>query len=316
MNRLFIPLFAFSFFPNLLSAQSDTVPPVIECVSQASITTSTNTFCQATVRAVDLITAIFDDNAVVESGIRKICTGTGFPENSDSLNFFAGETGLRTVEVWARDMAGNTSSCKSKVIITDNGFCDPAAFMNFRTPGNAGIDSVTTRLAGQHCLYVPIDIEVPGTNNWWSTTPGMWMRYGNEYQPGYDLTVTPAKNINPLNGVSTNDLLLIARHLLGIQPFDSPWKYIAADANQDGKVSTYDIVILRKLILGITTELPNGKSWRFIPKDYVFPDPSNPFQPAFPERIEILNTDYPVTNLYGFTGIKIGDVDFSADPNQ
>ena len=133
---------------------------------------------------------------------------------------------------------------------------------------------------------------------------------------GYNSTITPSKNINPLNGVTTYDLVLIQKHILGIELLDSPWKIIAADANQDGKVTTFDIITLRKLILGITTELPNGKSWRFAPKDYVFPNPLNPFQPPFPERIEVPNTADPAPSHFQFTGVKIGDVDFSADPNQ
>lgn len=133
---------------------------------------------------------------------------------------------------------------------------------------------------------------------------------------GYNSTITPSKNTNPLNGVSTYDLVLIQKHILGIEPLDSPWKIIAADANQDGKVTTFDIITLRKLILGITTELPNGKSWRFAPKDYVFPNPLNPFQPPFPERIEVPNTADPAPHHFQFTGVKIGDVNYSADPNQ
>jgi hypothetical protein len=38
---------------------------------------------------------------------------------------------------------------------------------------------------------------------------------------------------------------------------------IAADVNNDGKVSASDLTELRKLILGIYNELPNNSSWRF-----------------------------------------------------
>ncbi len=136
---------------------------------------------------------------------------------------------------------------------------------------------------------------------------------------GYTVRFLPSKNTDPLNGVTTHDLLLISRHILGLQLLDSPYKILAADANQDGKVSVLDIVTLRKLILGITDELPNGKSWRFIPYDYVFPEPTDPFQEFVPEYVEIPAT-MDIT-LWGldpvlFKGIKIGDVDFSANPQQ
>jgi len=39
---------------------------------------------------------------------------------------------------------------------------------------------------------------------------------------------------NPLNGVSTYDYILGAKHILGITPFDSARKYIAMDINKSG----------------------------------------------------------------------------------
>lgn len=314
MNKITIPLFVFLFFSKSLFAQVDTVPPSLTCLNQFFVTI--NGECLVTIWATDLISTISDDGLIVETGVRKICTGSGFPENKQFLVFDAGEIGIRGIEVWARDGAGNTSSCQTSLAIGDNGFCDPGSFLSYITPENEGIDSVTTKIKGSHCLDDSIDLQIPNNFGWWSFTPGYWMQYGSVTQPGYNLTVTPSKNINPLNGVSTYDLVLITKHILGIQPFDSPWKIIAADANQDGKVSTFDIVTLRKLILGITNELPNGKSWRFVPQDYTFPDPANPFQPNFPERIEVPNTADPAPNSFAFKGVKIGDVDFSADPNQ
>ena len=122
--------------------------------------------------------------------------------------------------------------------------------------------------------------------------------------------ITPAKSDNPLNGVSTFDLVLISRHILGIQPLTSPYKIIAADANKSNSVSTFDIVELRKLILGIYTKLPNNQSWRFVKNSYVFPNLQNPFQAVFPETITI--QEVPATPSTVFIAIKVGDVNGSA----
>ncbi len=121
--------------------------------------------------------------------------------------------------------------------------------------------------------------------------------------------ITPTKNDNPLNGVTTFDLVLISKNILGIEPFDSPYKIIAADANKSGSVTTFDIVELRKLILGIYDTLPNNVSWRFVPKTFMFPNMSNPFQTAFPEK-DTVNV-LPDT-LVNFIGIKVGDVNYTA----
>ena len=49
-----------------------------------------------------------------------------------------------------------------------------------------------------------------------------------------DYLVTPFKDDNFLNGVTTYDLVLISKHNLGIEPLDSPYKMVAADANKSG----------------------------------------------------------------------------------
>ncbi|RMD75866.1 MAG: hypothetical protein D6818_01100, partial [Bacteroidetes bacterium] len=91
-------------------------------------------------------------------------------------------------------------------------------------------------------------------------------------------TIRVQKNVNPLNGVTTYDLVLIAKHILHVVPFDNPWAYIAADANGSGTVTTADMVAIRKLILHFTPEFPNGvPSWRFFPANIVFLDPDNPW---------------------------------------
>jgi hypothetical protein len=89
---------------------------------------------------------------------------------------------------------------------------------------------------------------------------------------------------------------------------------IAADANKSNSITTFDIVEFRKLIQGLYQALPNNKSWRFIPKSYVFPNPLFPFAPQFPENIPLGNI--PPTGFDGdFVGLKIGDVNYSATIN-
>ncbi len=128
--------------------------------------------------------------------------------------------------------------------------------------------------------------------------------------PG-EQTVTPTKNINPLNGVTTYDLVFISKHILGIQPLGNPYKIVAGDANKSRSLTALDIVELRKLILGIYQTLPNNNtSWRFIDKDFVFPDPLNPFQTVFPEA---KNFTPSTSNELKFYGVKVGDV--SGDAN-
>jgi hypothetical protein len=108
--------------------------------------------------------------------------------------------------------------------------------------------------------------------------------------------------------------VLISKHILGSEPLNSPYKMIAADANKSGSITTFDIVELRKLILGIYTELPANTSWRFVDKAFAFPNANNPFQSAFPEVISV--ADAMLNQMdEDFVGVKVGDVNGSAVAN-
>jgi len=128
--------------------------------------------------------------------------------------------------------------------------------------------------------------------------------YSEFHMGGFNYTVTAAKGGDYLNGVSTLDLVLIQRHILGLQALDSNYKLIAADANNDGKVTASDLTDLRKLILGITSSLPNNSSWRFpVAGTLVLTSPVV----QFTEAINITNLSSEMTNQ-NFVAVKIGDV--------
>ena len=89
---------------------------------------------------------------------------------------------------------------------------------------------------------------------------------------------------------------------------------IAADANRSGTVTTYDLVELRKLILGIYKDLPQNTSWRFVSKKYAFPDTPKSLEQAFPESLLVPNSSENMLDA-DFIAVKIGDLDFSANAN-
>ena len=73
------------------------------------------------------------------------------------------------------------------------------------------------------------------------------------------------------------------------------------------------MIHLRRLILNITTELPNNTSWRFVEADYQFPNPSNPWADDFPE---IFNANDLIGDISAnFIAVKIGDVNGSVSAN-
>lgn len=123
----------------------------------------------------------------------------------------------------------------------------------------------------------------------------------------YSLALSSADN-EPLNGVTTFDGVLIARHILGIQSLSTPYQIIASDVNGSNTATTFDIVLIRRLVLGITQSL-DIPHWRFVRADLAFPDLSQVFpvlqadNPGF-----ILAADF----TRNYVAIKTGDVNGSA----
>ncbi|WP_420571445.1 hypothetical protein [Kordia sp.] len=123
-----------------------------------------------------------------------------------------------------------------------------------------------------------------------------------------------------VNGVSTLDIVLIQRHILGLQPFTELWQYVAADANGDGSVTVADLNVIRQLVLGVTSNLPPMATGFYNQPVIYFPQGDydtvnanlasnlpfiNTFYPVFTCQTTIANTD---TDRYA---IKRGDLNGS-----
>lgn len=130
-------------------------------------------------------------------------------------------------------------------------------------------------------------------------------------ESGQDYTVLPFLDENATLGISTFDLVMITRHILGEAPLNSPYKLIAADIDNSGYISVSDLIQLRELILSIRNEFANNTSWRFIPQAYEFPNPLDPWEEIFPEVINYNNLMGAELEAH-FVGVKIGDVTLDA----
>lgn len=221
--------------------------------------------------------------------------------NTTNQTFDCNNIGLTTIEIWVTDASGNQDFCETIVYVDDNlGVCQgpPLIAGAARTELEQAVNLVAINLNGsmQNSLVTGPDGQ-----------------YSFEVAINGDYTVSALKNTLPLNGVTTFDLVQVSKHILGIQGLDSPYKIIAADVNRSNSVTTADLVAIRKLILQIENEFPNNTSWRFVDKNYVFPDPNNPFGEPFPEVLNFNNISDDQLGA-NFVAIKIGDVNGSADP--
>ena len=248
--------------------------------------------------------------------IRKVGTGTGFPVNPDgsptqSVTFNCTELGTQLVELWCRDQVGNADYCEVYTLVQDNmGNCQG-------NPTYAYIDAtVCARLWSNNAVVSGVGF---GLSNgapfsiYTELDPNGCLELKSGTIPA-NFTITPTKDGDPLNGVSTLDLIRIHKHILGIEPMASPYGMIAADANNSRSVTTFDVVEFRKLLQGIYTELPNSNAWRFVDANYVFTNPNNPFQGVFPETKQIASVTDSILGNFVFKAIKVGDVDGDALP--
>lgn len=117
------------------------------------------------------------------------------------------------------------------------------------------------------------------------------------------------------NGLTTLDLVKVKRHILGTAPFEEPWQYIAADVNNSGTITSADLILIRQVILGIIPGFPDQDNWRFLPMDYVFPDADNPLAEPLSRGFSVPEAVFEGAT-FQFLGVKMGDVNASADPEE
>ncbi len=242
-----------------------------------------------------------DDNSFDNCSTNLIFSFSPDTTNTNIIFFCNNQNTTTFVNVWVTDECGNQDFCSTFITVQDNAnFCaDPLVNLGgyISNEENEGVEDVEMHLSGQNTDMIMTDI-----NGMYSFDIPVL---------GGDYTILPIKDEEPLNGVTTFDLVLISKHVLGVSLLDSPYKIIAADANKSGTVSTFDMVEIRKLILFINDSYPNNTSWRFVDKSFVFPNPANPWQTQFPEfyNVNDLMDDQMSAD---FVGIKIGDVNGSA----
>jgi len=228
--------------------------------------------------------------------------------NDASRIFTCDDLGLMNMQLYVTDEAGNQDFVDVTLIVQDN---------NNICPGTSPIVQITgliTTADDDPVQNVNVNLMQNNTMllSQMTTNAGT---FGFNATQGGNYSLEPHKDEDYLNGVSTFDLVLMAQHILKTYKLDTPYKIIAADVNNDGKVTTFDILELRKLILQIDSELASNESWRFVDKNYAFPNPEDPFFPPFPELIDINNLT--VDEIYNdFVGIKIGDVSGDVKANQ
>lgn len=121
--------------------------------------------------------------------------------------------------------------------------------------------------------------------------------------------ITARKQVSGIPGLTTLDLVIIQKHVLGLKPVKDYCKLASMDINGDGKITASDILSGRKLILGYTEPKLN---YNFLSNSYISENINNPqfsLKDAYNIKLNVeKGTNY---NDIDFSGVMTGDVNNS-----
>lgn len=260
----------------------------------------------------------------IQLGIRKVGEGTGFP-TVDTVTFDRCNIGVNLLEVWARDEKGRTNQCNTYVLLQANsGTCVCVRDANVRLKGctrssnnkKTGNYQILTRFQsepGVEPTYSKVFSQNVATDSCFTATLPK-VPLGGPFRA----TVSAKKAGAALDGVTTLDLALISKHILGIDTFKTIYQTLAADVNRSNTVTTFDVVEARKVILGIYDSFPGITAWQMIRPATTpaytlnFAALRDTYQVVIPP---ISTAEVNVARNFNFVAVKMGDVNYSAQPS-
>ncbi|MEE9373489.1 MAG: dockerin type I domain-containing protein [Saprospiraceae bacterium] len=251
----------------------DSTPPVIVCKD-------TTVFLPASGELLTTDSTLFFTN---------VTDNCGFDVNiSLSRDTFlrADTNAVVSLVVTASDIDGSTAQCVSMVTVKDTFSISGVNFLVglVSDPFDVGLGGIDITL-----LKNNIKIGTTATN-----AIGFFNLLEEILTDGYSMKLKGYGE--EMNGVSSLDLYLIQKHILGLQKLNNPYLELAADVNQSGAVSALDLLSLQNTILGLPnhSELP----WLFLKENKI----ANGLVYTSSEIIPITPSEVV------FRAVKMGDV--------
>lgn len=240
-------------------------------------------------------------------GIPEPTNALDFPTLPNNLTFDCADRGPQNLNVYVAEDSMNIQLCPVVVQVEDVGL----------TCGERTVSGRITTFKGEPVADFEVFVESLGEVGGVVPDPVKTDadgRYSFLLKVGEEYRIVPRNNDNLAMGVTAFDNVVISRHILGIQTFDSPFQTIAADVNKSGTVTAFDIVLIRRVVLERDNEFVNNTSWRFIDADFVFESIAAAASAPFMESFEVSSTSGNVSEM-NFIAVKIGDANGTVDPN-
>ena len=206
--------------------------------------------------------------------------------------------------MWVTDEAGNQDFCTIFLELQDNeaDACPETTvgslvYGYITDPGSKPMQEVKLTMVPEDGLHL----------NFITANNGKYQFENVNPEENYNLS--PELKTDYLLGVSTLDLVLIQKHILGIKSFDAGYKYIAADVNRSRSITAADILRIRKAILGEANNFgTNDNAWTFVPDDKDLLESPNVLL-EWEDNLSLLTSDY--NKNIDWLGIKFGDINNS-----
>ncbi len=239
--------------------------------------------------------SIYTEEEIEDGLLTPVINRLGITLTCDDL----GDTDVR---VYAFDDAGNSDYCSVVVEVQDNN--DVCGEEGERLAGTIAtqddimMENVSVNLTGANDMSVLSMTDVNGT-----------YRFLN-LPAGADYTIQPGLvRAVDLREIKTSDIITTMNHILGEEPLSSAYEYVAADVNQDEDIDIFDIIGMRRVILGLDNAFanPDGDSWVFVAADFDFGVDADGYLNTFPEVFNANNLQGSILSA-DFVAIELGNV--------
>lgn len=181
--------------------------------------------------------------------------------NCDSLTSSQSDT--FNVSIYVTDESGLKEHCKTRILIQDpNQVCSSTLTAQIRgqmiTPDGNILNGVMISVKDSSQTVTLDQFETQ-----FNTFEKHLIIPSKIWDEG--LQIVASKHDEQEKGISVADLVILQRHLLGQERINDPEKWLAGDVNGSGEITARDLVILRRMILGLIHEFPdNTPPWYFI----------------------------------------------------
>lgn len=208
--------------------------------------------------------------------------------------------GFKELKIYATDSYGNQSSCYVELFISDHFTCSDSmaiaglVFNKFLNP----IENVRMDVMKNESKVAKSKTNTKGHY----AIKGIPMTKSEAY-------LEASVNDTKTQGLDASDLILLLRHIYGIQKFTDVLQFAAADINSDATIDMKDYWALADLIYDLPTHDTKVASWKFIDSKLYFAGINRASQLTIPIPIREFRHRYDVL------GLKNGDINFSWKAN-